>query len=497
MNRPIVQGGLLDQDADAIVNAWNRNTIPWRLLPRGVSGAIRQRAGPLSRAAFEPRRRIVPDCNGNAMHIAIVTAGGAGMFCGSCMHDNTWARALRRRGAEVTLIPTYTPIRVDEEDLSLPEVFLGGINLYLEHRWPFWRRLPRRMTHWLDAPGILNLATRFGVSGDAARLGPLTLAMLQGEAGPMRREIDELAAFLTRTLKPDAICFSNILLCGALRRIRDRFDGQIACVLQGDDIFLENLAEPHRTEVRERIRERARDFDRFLVHSAYYRDFMTDYLGLPVEKFRQLPLGIDLTGHDGQARAANRDPFTVGYFARICPEKGLHQLVESFRLLHDRYPNTRLRIGGYLGRRDRRYFRRLRKASRRLGSALEYVGSPASHAEKVEFLKSLDVLSVPTVYREPKGLYVLEALANGVPVVQPRHGAFPELIESTGGGILVEPGDAGELASALETLMRSPERRLELATSGFQKVRTLYHDDAMAEATLQLFGEPPLRVGAF
>ncbi len=68
------------------------------------------------------------------MHIAIVTAGGAGMFCGSCMHDNTWARSLKKLGTQVTLLPTYTPLTLDEHDESTRPVFLGGINVYLDFR---------------------------------------------------------------------------------------------------------------------------------------------------------------------------------------------------------------------------------------------------------------------------------------------------------------------------------------------------------------------------
>src|SRR3954453_20195522 len=83
------------------------------------------------------------------MHVAIITAGGAGMFCGSCMHDNTWARALLDHGVPVTLIPTYTPIRVDEKDMSTAPLFFGGINVYLEARSSLWRKLPRGLTRWL------------------------------------------------------------------------------------------------------------------------------------------------------------------------------------------------------------------------------------------------------------------------------------------------------------------------------------------------------------
>jgi len=422
------------------------------------------------------------------MHIAILTAGGAGMFCGSCMHDNTWAHGLRAAGAEVTLIPAYTPIRVDEDDLSTSRVFLGGVNVYLDYYVPFWRRLPRGLVRWLDSPAVLNLASRLGVSNDAHQLGALTVALLEGEAGPERREIEALVDYLAAELRPDVVCFSNVLMAGVLRRLRQRHAGPVYCLLQGDDIFLDDLIEPYRGRSFDVLRDRAREFDGFLVHSAYYRDFMSQYLNLPRDRFHLLPLGIDLRGHDGAPAARKGDAFTVGYFARVCPEKGLHQLVEAFRKLRARHPQARLRAGGYLGRRDRAYFEKLTRNARDLGPAFEYIGSPATREEKVRFLRSLDAFSVPTEYREPKGLYVLEALANGVPVVQPRHGAFPEMLAG-GGGILFEPGDVDGLAAALEELLISPERRVALAAAGQAHVRSHLDDATLARESLRIFSE--------
>ena len=420
------------------------------------------------------------------MHIAIITAGGAGMFCGSCMHDNTWARALLKQGAQVSLLPTYTPIRVDEDNVSNSHVFFGGINIYLEYRFASWRKVPRLFTRWLDSPRLLNWATRLSIGNDAGRLGALTLAMLEGESGPQKQDVEELADFLGNQLKPDVVLFSNVLLVGALRRLRSLYGGPVLGVLQGDDVFLDALDEPFRSRALECIRQRAAEFDGFLVHSRYYRDFMVDYLNLPEDKFHLLPLGIDLEGHDGKPTTDGGDVFTVGYFARICADKGLHQLVDAFRLLHQKHPETRLRVGGYLGKQDREYFQQVQQNASSANCIFEYIGSPESHQEKVAFYKSLDVLSVPTVYREPKGLYVLEALANGVPVVQPRHGAFPEIMESTRGGLLVEPGDAEDLARALESLMQNPQQRTELATAGQAAVRTHYNAQTMAQRTLEI-----------
>ena len=423
------------------------------------------------------------------MHIAIVTAGGAGMFCGSCMHDNTWARALRDAGHDVTLIPTYTPIRVDEENLSSRRVFFGGINVYLEYRSRFWRRLPRWMTRWVDHPKLISLVTRFAVSNDASDLGDLTLAMLDGESGPQAQDVAELAAFVGRELKPDVVCFSNALLAGAVRRLKDKFDGPVLCVLQGDDIFIESLAPAFRSRVIAKLTQRAADFDGFIVHSDYYRDHMAELLALPREKFRSIPLGVDFEGHTGQPRDTAPDPFRVGYFARVCPEKGLHVLVDAVKELHRQRPdlNVELVAGGFLGPRDADYFAQVRRDAASLGDAFHWAGSPPDHASKGELLRSFDVLCVPTVYREPKGIYALEAMANGVPVVLPAHGAFPQMIAATGGGLLFDPHDPNELPTLLGRLVDEPEMRADLARSSHTGVRNAFSLTAMTEQTLRVF----------
>ena len=408
------------------------------------------------------------------------------MFCGSCMHDNTLANALHAAGAEVSLIPTYTPIRLDEHDASEKKVYLGGINVYLESRSRVWRALPRGLKRWLDRPWAINLATRFGVSNDAKKLGNLTLDILAGEKGSGRRAVEELASHIA-ALKPDVVCFSNALLSGALRTLKQRIDRPVFCLLQGDDVFLQDLPQDFRERAIAAVSERAAEFDGFLVHSDYYREFISRYLNLPIDKFHKVPLGIDLAGHDGTPESRNNHRFTVGYFARICPEKGLHHLIEGFRRFHRRHPETCLKVGGSLTKKDAEYFKNLVQSAADLGDAFESIGSPQTHVEKVAFLKSLDLLSVPTSYREPKGLYVLEAWANGVPVVQPRHGAFPELIAATGGGLLVEPEDPESLAEGLSALYEDVEKRTRLAHAGHAGVRAHFGAETMATATLAVF----------
>jgi glycosyltransferase involved in cell wall biosynthesis len=450
------------------------------------------------------------------MKIAIVTAGGAGMYCGSCMHDNTLAAALLAAGHDVVLLPTYTPIRTDEPDVSHTQVFLGGINMYLHQKTALWRRMPGTVRRWLDATWVLKALAALSLKTDASQLGPMTLSVLRGAHGQQSAEVEHLARYVGDAIQPDVVVLSNALLAGVVPPLREFCHAPLLCLLQGDDVFLEALPEPFRSEALALLKRQLLNIDGFLVHSRYYREFMAEYLALAPETMHQVPLGLnqegfrswqcadlsDLRGETAHDAAARRQPgsadgepsggggapLTVGYFARICPEKGLHVLVEAFGILRGRVPSCRLRVGGYLGTSDRRYFRDAQGTARRDGYELEYVGVP-DRAGKIRFLESLDVLSVPTVYREPKGLYVLEALASGVPVVQPAHGAFPELLEQTGAGLLVEPNDPRRLADALERLYREPATRRALAVAGLRAVREHYSTEVMADATLAVLGK--------
>lgn len=428
----------------------------------------------------------------------MVTAGGAGMYCGSCMHDNTLAAALLAGGHDVLLIPTYTPIRTDEPDVSERQVFLGGVNMYLLQKVGLWRRVPAVLRRWMDAGWLLKGVSALRLKTDASQLGPLTLSVLRGEAGFQAAEMDRLAEYVGSALRPDVIVLSNGMLAGVVGPLRRRCRAPVLCLLQGDDVFLEALPESFRAEALAILKRQLAQVDGFLVHSQYYREFMAQYLALEAERIHQVPLGLNQEGFrstrphevDGKGVRPRGDgePYTVGYFARICPEKGLHGLVEAFGLLRRRVGECRLRVGGYLGAAHRRYYRELERRARRDGFELEYVSAPDREA-KIRFLESLDVLSVPTVYREPKGLYVLEALASGVPVVQPAHGAFPELLEQTGGGLLVPPNDPVGLADALERLYREPNARRKLAVAGLRAVRERFGTVVMAEATAEVLGK--------
>jgi glycosyltransferase involved in cell wall biosynthesis len=260
-------------------------------------------------------------------------------------------------------------------------------------------------------------------------------------------------------------------------------------MLQGDDLFLEALPPAVRGQALELARAHCREMDGFIATCGYYADFMAEYLQIPRQRIDVVYPGLNLKGHGGPKPARNGAPFTIGYFARICPEKGLHTLAEAFRLLAQTPGQAcRLRVSGWLGENNRQYFEDIRKQLQSWGLADRFEQVPApDHASKVRFLHEIDVLSVPTTYREPKGLYVLEALANGVPVVQPRHGSFPELVGATGGGLLVQPDDPADLARALAQLRDDPRQREELGRRGQEVVKERFTAQTMAHATLDVY----------
>lgn len=410
------------------------------------------------------------------------------MYCGSCLRDNALAAELKSRGHDVLLVPLYTPTLTDEPNVSEERVFFGGISVYLQQKVRFFRRAPRAFDKLFDSPWVIKAASSGSISTDPRTLGELTISMLKGQDGNQRKEFDKMMEWLLSEPAPDVVQLPNALLASLAPPIR-ALNAPVHCTLQGEDLFLDGLTKAHRAEALNLIRKNADSVDRFTAVSEYYADFMAGYLSIPREKIDVVRLGINLDAFERRTDAQGR-PFTVGYLARIAPEKGLAGLCEAY-VRFRRMPgvdNARLEVAGYLAPDQHNY---LKAAERTLASAgfageLHYRGA-LDRQQKVEFLRGLDVFSVPTVYVEPKGLFLLEAMACGVPVVEPRHGAFPEMLARTSGGILVDPGSPQSLAEGLYALWKSPALRAELGHHGFDGVREHYSVRRSADSMLAVY----------
>lgn len=425
------------------------------------------------------------------MRVATISAGAAGMYCGTCMHDNTLAKGLIARGLDVALLPTYTPPRTDETSVASDRVFFGALNVYLQQKSAVFRHTPWLVDKLLDRPRLLNWVSKLGsASTQGQDLGELTLSMLEGEDGHQAKELEKLVQWLEEDYRPDLVHLSLSLFLGFARQIKARLGVPVVCSLQGEDLFLDDLPDGIRPRVLEVLRDRARHVDAFTAPCPWYADRMAGALGIPREKIQINRLGIATSDFASAAdgRRTDLDAPVLGFFARICPEKGLHLLVDAFRRLADEHPGVRLRIAGYQGERDRAFAEEQRRRLEASGHAsrVDWVGE-VDRDGKVEFFRSVDLALLPTVYQEPKGLSALEAMASGLPVVLPRHGTFPGLVERTGGGVLTEPGSADAIVRAVQELLGDPDRLRAVGLAAREGVSAQHDVEHMVDDTLTTY----------
>jgi glycosyltransferase involved in cell wall biosynthesis len=434
------------------------------------------------------------------MKIVHLVAGAGGMYCGSCLLGHTLAAALRRRGEDALLVPLYLPLRTDEPDVSLPRIFFGGINVFLQEHSALFRHTPWFLDRLLDRPALLRRVARKGAAVRPERLGRMTVSMLRGETGRQRKELAKLIGWLGREIRPDVVHLNNALLLGVAREIRRQLGAAVVCSLAGEDVFIGRLPDPHQFEVRRLLQERAAEVDALVAMNRYYAGRMAEYLSLPRERFDVVPPGIVLEGYQsrsaaGPAAESGQDArapeqLTIGFLARICPEKGLHVLVDALRALagDPMLPMVRVLAVGYLAPGDRGYLDEIVQQVEKSGltGRFAYLGE-VDRTAKIAFLQSIDIFCLPTVAPESKGLPVLEAWAAGVPAVLPDSGAFPELIAGTGGGITYEAGRLESLVAALKRMLLDRGLVETCGRQARQAVRDRYSADAMARGMCEIY----------
>lgn len=414
------------------------------------------------------------------MKIVHLTPGTGNFHCGSCLRDNHLVKALRRMGHEVSMVPLYLPLVTDDAPASgTAEVQVGGINLYLRQKLGLFRFLPRWMFGWLDAPGVLRAAADRASMTSPRELGEMTLETLRGPHGKQAEDWQRLVDWIGAEGKPDLISLSNGLLNGLAPAIRKTLGVPVLCSLQGEDSFLDTLPEPYKTKAWEAFRANNVSVARYLATSDYYRGVMKERLQLPEEGIVTVRNGMDFTGYAPGVSVPEQP--VIGYLARLCYGKGLQTLVDAFVRLAARMPEARLALAGTTTAADAKFIA-AQKATLAKAGLMDRVTwqENLSFEEKVQHLQRLSVLSVPATYGEAFGLYVIESLACGVPVVEPDHAGLSEVVKATGGGVLCAPDDPEALAVALEELLRDHPRRHALAEMGRATVLAEFNADRMA-----------------
>lgn len=429
------------------------------------------------------------------LKITLLVPGTGSFYCGSCLRDHGLAVALRGLGHRVEVVPLYLPLHLEEPtaEEAGARVRMGGIHMFLQQRLPALGGALgalRFATGFLDRPELLRWAARHGDMTDPAAHAGMTLSMVRGEEGRQRREVARLVSELEALEagdRPDVFLLSNAMLIGVARSLEQRLGVPIVCTLQGEAPFIDAFPEPFRGEVWSTVSARGQAISAFIGVSRAYAELMTGRLRLDPGRVHVVPNGIDPAGFALGSGASRSTPPTVGYMARMCPDKGLHTLVEAFCEIHrrGRVPGVRLRAAGVLLEADRVWLDGLAAQLAACGADFEFEAD-VDRARKLELLRTFSVMSVPATYGESFGLYVLEALAAGVPVVQPRCDSFPELVAATGGGVLCAPDDSTSLADELEALLLDEPRRAALGATGQAAVRERFTAEQMARGVVRV-----------
>jgi glycosyltransferase involved in cell wall biosynthesis len=407
------------------------------------------------------------------VRIAHITPGTGGQFyCQNCFRDGSLLESSKDLGHEIFRVPMYLPLDLDHHawDTETP-VFYGAINVYLKEKSPLYRSAPLWMEQALDSGLMLRLAAKMSGSTKASGMEEMTLSMLKGEDGNQATELDRLIEYLATAIKPDVVHLSNALLLGLGKRVKRDLGCRLICSLQDENEWIDPMDEAYRQQVWGLMAEKAVDVDRFVAASHYYSRLSQDKLSIPADKISVVYAGIHLDGY--QKSPLPLDPPVIGYLCRMSESLGLGILVDAFLALK-REPDfqaLQLHLTGGHTAEDKPFIRRTLKKVKQHGFEDDVrIFEAFDRPDRIEFLKSLTLLSVPVPAGEAFGTYQIEALAAGVPIVQPNVGGFPEFVEATNGGVIYEPNDSQTLAENLASLLRQPDRLRDHAEQGHRAV---------------------------
>ena len=423
------------------------------------------------------------------MKIAHIIPGSGGSFyCGNCMRDSKYIRALKELGHQVIKVPLYLPIFDDAHDLDEVPVFYGAVNLYLKQQFPIFRHMPSFVEQALDSKSLLEMAARKAGSTRAKGLEEMTISMLRGEDGGQKEELERLVDWLADEAKPDIVHLSNALLLGLARRIKKRMNVTVVCSLQDEDVWVDAMEDHFRTEVWNLMSERGKDVDVFIPVSNYFSGEIHKRMVIPEIKMQTVYLGVDTADYFPKP-IAEKGP-VIGYLSRMCEENGLAVLVDAFILLrkNPEYSSVKLKITGGKTGDDLQFIkeqkRKLIKA--KLENDVFWVDEFEGE-ERRKLFDSVRLISVPVLNGEAFGLYMLEAMASGIPMVQPALGAFPEVIGTSGGGVIYGENKPELLAKTLGELIFDDARLQELSVAGQAGVKTHFDIHAQSKKMVAVY----------
>jgi glycosyltransferase involved in cell wall biosynthesis len=424
------------------------------------------------------------------MNIAHIIPGSGGSFyCGNCLRDSKIFHALRSQGQNAIKIPMYLPLFSNDHENGKTPVFYGAINIYLKQLYPIFRYAPKWFESILNSKPMLKLASGMAGSTRARGLEEMTISMLMGEHGKQKDELDKLVNWLEHHFKPDVIHISNALLLGLAHKLKERLGVPIVCSLQDEDVWVDVMSPESAKMVWDLMREKAKDVDRFIAVSGYYTTFMKEKLGISDSQISTLYLGVD--PNDYHFINATQKPRNIGFISRLCPENGLDILIDAYINLKQREGNEDVNLlltGGHTN--DDNIFIKEQKIKLKKANLLDSVEFIHNFDElnRNHFFNRVMLLSVPVPHGEAFGIYLTEAMASGTPIVQPALGAFPEIVELSGGGIIYGNNTPEELADSLHNLLNDQEKVSELSENARIGVNNHFNINTLSKDLSDIYG---------
>lgn len=423
------------------------------------------------------------------MHV--IPGSGGSFYCGNCLRDSKYVEAMRKSDHQVVKLPMYLPLFADEHDLSkeIP-VFYGAVSIYLKQLFPVFRRAPEWVDNMLNSKPMLRLASKFAGSTRAKGLEEMTVSMLLGEEGQQKEELQRMVDWIVENCNPDVIHLSNALLLGLAHQLSERLNVPVVCSLQDEDVWVDVMKPSARESVWKLMSKKSEHVNAFLSVSDYYAVEMKNKMDIPDEKLRSVHIGVDPDDYTFKPVAEKKR--NIGYLSRMCHENGLDILVDAFIELKqkDEFSDVGLILTGGSTGDDRKYLAEIRQKLKEndLLSQVQFHEDFEEEGLK-EFLGMVSMVSVPVRNGEAFGIYLLECMASGVPVVQPALGAFPEIVSLTEGGVVFEPNTPEALAGSLAKLLSDPEKLDILSRNGREGVEKHFHINDQAEKMVRIYKE--------
>lgn len=420
--------------------------------------------------------------------VNIVPGFGGSFYCGNCLRDSHIIKALNALKHDAMFLPVYLPLSLNSNtERDDTPVFFGAVNIYLK-QYKLFRRMPNWLYRFFNSQPILRFAAKKSGSTRATGLENMTISMLEGANGQQAQELNEIIDYLKNKEKPDIVHLSNSLLLGMAAKIRSELKIPVICSLQDEDVWVDDMAPDYRDRIWDLMAQKARDIDAFMAVSSYFGNFMMYKLRFPKEKLFVLPIGINPSNYTTFTPSLN--PPVIGYLSRLCKENGMEVLIDAFIELKEKsvYKNTKLRLTGGKTGDDTSFIKKQLKKLENRGYLQDVEIIDYSSTEVLrDFFSGLTVTSVPVLKGEAFGMYQLESMVSGIPVVQPALAAFPEIIDATGGGVVYYPNNASSLATALSDLFSNPEKLIKMSVDGRNAVTKKYNSTTLAQCMVGVY----------